>query len=123
MRVARGLLDDEEVAELEDVDAAIARAVDTYRAFAGRDDVRALLSSGERLHEVPFSFVRDGHVQRGTIDCLVVAPDDGSGPRVTVVEFKTGRRRPEHQHQLDAYVDAARALFPHARVEGVLLYR
>jgi RecB family endonuclease NucS len=57
-------------------------------------------------------------VLRGTIDCLI-QKDDGC---VVVVEFKTGRRRPSHQRQLDVYVEAARALFPGAPVEGRLVY-
>ena len=33
-------------------------------------------------------------------------------------EFKTGRPHPEHEQQLAIYVEAARALFPGARVAG-----
>jgi RecB family exonuclease len=105
-----------------------------------RDDVGLLLGSGQPLYEVPFSMRTTGRpaagshgcdaagmptsvdhgtvLLRGTIDCVVVAPD-GS---VVVVEFKTGIPRPSHQAQLDLYVDAARALFPGARVEGKLIY-
>ena len=115
---ARALLLDEEVAALDDVDAALGQAAETFRALAARGDVRALLAAGDCLYEVPFSFRRDGRTLRGTIDCLVVAP----GPNVSVIEFKTGRKRPEHQAQLDAYVDAARALFPGATVAGMLIY-
>jgi ATP-dependent helicase/nuclease subunit A len=117
-RMARALLLDDEIAGIDDIEAALDAAAATYRAIAERDDVRALLQAGERLHEVPFSFRRGGELLRGTIDCLVIAP---GGP-VTVVEFKTGRKRPEHQAQLDVYVDAARALFPGAAVEGRLVY-
>jgi len=115
---ARALALDEELAAVEDLDRALADAVATYRAIAARGDVAALLTSGERLHEVPFSLRRAGQLLRGTIDCLVMRPD-GS---VAVVEFKTGRRRAEHQAQLDAYVEAARGLFPGADVRGVLIY-
>jgi ATP-dependent exoDNAse (exonuclease V) beta subunit len=77
-----------------------------------------LLGSGERLHEVPFAWRRDGDIVQGTIDTLVRRGDD-----VTVVELKTGRRTPEHAAQLALYVEAARALFPApARVDGVLVY-
>ena len=115
---ARALALDEELAAVEDLDRALADAVATYRAIAARGDVAALLTSGERLHEVPFSLRRAGQLLRGTIDCLVMRPD-GS---VAVVEFKTGRRRAEHQAQLDVYVEAARGLFPGADVRGVLIY-
>ena len=117
-RDARTLLLDDELAAVDDLDAAIADAVATYRAIAGRTETQQLLGAGERLHEVPFSFHRGGQLLRGTIDCLVLAPD-GS---VTVVEFKTGRKRASHQAQLDVYVEAARELFPDAAVSGVLLY-
>jgi len=88
----------------------------------GREDVAALLASGRILHEAPFSMMttRDGSplVLRGAIDCLV-QKDDGS---IVVLEFKTGRPRPSHQRQLDLYVEAARALFPGAAVEGRVIY-
>ena len=118
----RGLLRDEERAVLADVDDVVARAVEAWRAMRGRPEVAALLASGERLHEVPFSLrVASEHgarILRGTIDCLVRRAD-GS---ITVVEFKTGRRRMAHQQQLDVYVRAARTLFPEAAVEGILVY-
>jgi ATP-dependent helicase/nuclease subunit A len=122
--LARALLLDEEVAALDDVDAAVRQAAAAFRALAARDDVRTLLGSGECLYEVPFSFRQGGRTLRGTIDCLVSrAPAPGAPPAdVTVVEFKTGRKRPEHQAQLDAYVAAARALFPGADVSGRLIY-
>jgi ATP-dependent exoDNAse (exonuclease V) beta subunit len=89
-----------------------------------REDVVALLGSGTLLHEVPFSFMLPADrsespvVLRGAIDCLVLRPDQS----IAVVEFKTGRPRPDHQQQLDLYVQAARVLFPGAAVEGHLLY-
>jgi len=117
-RRARAMLRDDEIESLDDADAAIAGAVKAFVAIAGRDDVKAILESGERLHEVPFSFRRDGRLVRGTIDCLVL----GAGSSATVVEFKTGRRRKEHQAQLDVYVEAARELFPGSTIDGVLIY-
>ena len=115
---ARALLLDDELHGVDDIDAAVREAAETYRAMAARDDVRALLASGECLHEVPFSLRRGGALLRGTIDCLVVRP----GSSVAVVEFKTGRRRPEHDAQLAVYVEAAREMFPGTPVEGTLIY-
>jgi ATP-dependent helicase/nuclease subunit A len=119
---ARRLLRPEERAALEDADSTVRHAVATWRALQQRADVGDLLSAGRRQPEVPFSMqtVRDGTVLvlRGTIDCLIHR-DDGS---IVVVEIKTGRRRPSHQQQLDAYVAAVRALFPGAGVEGRLVY-
>lgn len=121
--IARRLLLDEEVAAIDDAAGAVQRAVETYRAIAGRDDIMALLSSGEPLHEVPFSLERDGRVLRGSIDCLVVRHGaEGAVQSATVVEFKTGRPRSAHDEQLAIYVEAARALFPGAQVDGRLVY-
>jgi ATP-dependent exoDNAse (exonuclease V) beta subunit len=55
---------------------------------------------------------------RGTIDCLVRRPDGG----VSVLEFKTGARRPEHLEQLNLYRRAATLLFPGAQVDEHLVY-
>ncbi|MEN3337643.1 MAG: ATP-dependent helicase/nuclease subunit [Acidobacteriota bacterium] len=137
---ARGLMKPEERAGLADAEGTIDAAVALARRMRSRDDVGLLLGSGQPLYEVPFSMRTTGRpaagshgcdaagmptsvdhgtvLLRGTIDCVVVAPD-GS---VVVVEFKTGIPRPSHQAQLDLYVDAARALFPGARVEGKLIY-
>jgi len=57
-------------------------------------------------------------VVRGSIDWLVVRPDGA----VVVVELKTGRPHDWHRAQLEVYVEAARALFPGAAVEGRMLY-
>jgi ATP-dependent helicase/nuclease subunit A len=101
----RALVDDPETL----VDRAIA-------AFAALDP--STLPHG-RIHEVPFSLTRpDGTIVRGAIDALVEHRDG----RIEVLEFKTGRPRPEHQQQLALYVTAARALFPGAEVEGRIVY-
>jgi ATP-dependent exoDNAse (exonuclease V) beta subunit len=119
---ARRLLRPEEQARLENVDATVANALTTWRAIHTRPDVVAVLESGWIEHEVPFSIRKgaDGAtvILRGTIDCLIHQPDGG----IVVLEFKTGRRRPMHQQQLDAYVEAAEALFPNAPVRGMLIY-
>jgi ATP-dependent exoDNAse (exonuclease V) beta subunit len=60
----------------------------------------------------------DGRIVRGAIDCLIrTAPD-----RITVLEFKTGRRRDEDQIQLDLYRRAAERLFPGAAIDARLVY-
>jgi hypothetical protein len=41
---------------------------------------------------------------------------------VTVLEFKTGRPRPEHQAQAELYRRAAAALFPEAAVDARVVY-
>jgi len=114
----RSLVHPRERADVADVDAVIRDAVARFDAISGRPVVASLFRSGERLHEVPFAFRRQGELVHGTIDTLV----RGKGV-VTVVEVKTGRRAPAHEHQLALYVEAARALFPPPdQVAGVLVY-
>ena len=55
---------------------------------------------------------------RGTVDCLVeTAPG-----RFTILEFKTGRARPEHQAQVDLYLQAMRQVFPDSLIDAQLIY-
>jgi ATP-dependent helicase/nuclease subunit A len=108
----------DELEGIDDLDDVALRAARAYAAMCDRDDVRALCEEGERFHEVPFT-MRDGErVLRGTIDCLV-RRRDGS---LTVLEFKTGRPREEHQRQLDLYCRAVEQMFPGARVDARLVY-
>jgi ATP-dependent exoDNAse (exonuclease V) beta subunit len=60
----------------------------------------------------------DGRILHGTVDCLVqTAPD-----RFTVLEFKTGRERPEHRTQVALYQRAMALVFPGAVVDARLAY-
>jgi ATP-dependent exoDNAse (exonuclease V) beta subunit len=90
-------------------------------------EVRSLLEGAACLYEVPVSFTLKGPgtaaapeagILRGVIDCLVLRP----GGDVVVLDFKTGTPRGSDRLQLDAYVQAARLLFPGATVEGRLVY-
>ena len=108
----------EESIAIADRDAVIRRAAAAYRAFSGHEELRALYLSGTAFHEVPFSLSIDDRIVRGTIDCLVQKSDGD----VAVLEFKTGRRRPEHEAQAALYEQAAAALFPGCRVVTQLLY-
>ena len=119
--MARALLRPDEIAIAGGAGAVARRAAEIWLAMRQRDDVRRLLSAGQRIHEVPFSMcdpARPGGVLRGSIDCLLRHADG----IITVVEFKSGRPRSEHQVQLDLYVSAARSLFPGTTVTGVLVY-
>lgn len=104
-------------AELVDADAVIPEAVARFRQILSQADVCALYRQGQPLHEVPFTMLADGRLVRGTIDCLIISDD-----RVTVLEFKTGRPRPEHRTQAEVYRAAAQALFPAKQVESRLVY-
>ena len=95
-----------------------------YGRACAQPDVATLLG-GDCLFEVPFSMRRDDVnldgdvvIVRGTIDCLHRWPDG----RLTVFELKSGRVQPFHERQLALYVDAARALFPDAAVDGRVIY-
>ena len=117
---ARRLLRPDERATLIDAERVVTAAIDAWRAFRAREDVRRLLSGAACLHEVPFSLLAapGGGIVRGTIDCLVIGADGA----VTVLEVKTGEPEPEHDRQLETYLSAARVLFPESRIQGVLLY-
>jgi ATP-dependent helicase/nuclease subunit A len=108
----------EESIGITDRQAVIRRAAAAYRAFSGHEELRALYMSGTAFHEVPFSLSVDDQIVRGTIDCLVRTAEGD----IAVLEFKTGRRRPEHEAQTALYEQAARSLFPGSRVITQLLY-
>jgi ATP-dependent helicase/nuclease subunit A len=104
-------------AEVDDADAIVTEAAAAFRRLSSRKDVREIYHSGRAQHEVPFTMRVDGRIVRGTIDCLIEAAG-----LVTVLEFKTGKPRPEHEAQADVYRIAAQALFPGATVESRLVY-
>jgi ATP-dependent exoDNAse (exonuclease V) beta subunit len=108
----------EESIAVADRDGLIRRATSAYRAFSNHHELRTLYESGTAFHEVPFSLSTTDGVVRGTIDCLVCQPDGN----VSVLEFKTGRPRPEHEAQAALYRDAAHSLFPGRGVVTQLLY-
>ena len=116
--VALRLLRPDEAAGLADREAFAARAASAYQALCSHPDVRSLYEAPDILHEVPFAMREEGVVVRGSIDCLV-RPSPGE---VTVLEFKTGRPRPEHEGQVALYASVAERLFPGARVVPKLIY-
>ena len=117
-RDAESLVRPDELVEALERGRVAARAASLYARVCTRADIRSLCGAGRRLHEVPFTMRHEGRILRGTIDCLITAPDGG----VTILEFKTGRPRPEHRMQLDLYQRAAERMFPGARVEARLVY-
>ena len=116
--LALRLLRSDEVDDAADIDRIVDRAIASHASICANDDVRTLYSSARRYHEVPFTMAADGGVLRGTVDCLVeTAP--GS---LTILEFKSGRPRPEHQEQVEIYLKAMRRIFPGASVDARLIY-
>ena len=77
-----------------------------------------LIGEGETMYEIPFSLQTETGISTGTIDCVVRSPNGC----LTVLEFKTGRRRSEHRQQLDLYLQAVSSMVPHTQVEGRLVY-
>jgi len=111
------LLRPEESAGLDDGEAFAARAAAAYGTLCLHPEVRRFYAA-ELLHEVPFTAVENGRVVRGAIDCLVrVSPDE-----MVILEFKTGRSRPEHMAQVELYARAAAGLFPGLTVGFRLIY-
>ncbi len=115
------LIRPEESVTVADAGRLVDAVAQTFAALRSHPEVVNTLQRGEAFFEVPFSFRRDRTppvILRGTIDCLV---QDAHG-KVTVLEFKTGARRPEHDTQLGMYVEAARQLFGDHNVGGLLVY-
>ncbi|MDA1093625.1 MAG: UvrD-helicase domain-containing protein [Acidobacteria bacterium] len=115
-----------------DVQELTVESAAVFRRAMKRADVAEILRA-HCVFEVPFSMRLDhlhphsdfaAHdtgepiVIRGTIDCLQRRPDGG----LRVIELKTGGQRPHHERQLALYVDAVRAMFPEAVVDGTLVY-
>ncbi|MCX6549646.1 MAG: PD-(D/E)XK nuclease family protein [Acidobacteria bacterium] len=122
---ASRLLTEDERGAVLDRPASAEAAADLFSRMWLKADVRAVFDGAECLYEVPVSLRRPGGgpdgddvVLRGVIDCVVQRP---SGD-VMVLDVKTGAERDADTQQLAAYVEAARALFPGAAVEGRLVY-
>ena len=111
--------------EPDTVEQLAQRSVRVYLRLCEHPDLVSL-RDWELLFEVPFSFHDPAspstsgvaEIATGTIDCLARGQDN----RMTVLEFKTGAARPEHRQQLEAYLVAARSMFPGAKVDGRIVY-
>jgi len=121
LRDAGALVTVAERVDLADVELTVAEALRLFHAIWRDVGLVSLLTQGALHFEVPFSYFppdQPGICLRGAVDCLVRMPD-GS---IVILEFKTGRQRPEHQAQVDLYVRAMTAAFPGASVTGRLCY-
>jgi len=102
---ATGLLSEVDLVDLPDPEPTIAAAADAYLRLRRKPELGRLLATGEAFYEVPFSWAPEGAagvLVRGSVDCLVRGPDGG----LTILEFKTGEPRPEHEAQVRVYADA-----------------
>jgi ATP-dependent exoDNAse (exonuclease V) beta subunit len=123
-RIAAALEDSvrpEERIDVPDLGAVTRAAAQVFAAFRVRPDVAAIFDAGRVEFEVPFSYQRPGQpgpITRGIVDAVVVG-DDGT---VTVVEFKTGTSRPEHDVQAALYAEAFRAVWPGRKLDVKILY-
>jgi ATP-dependent helicase/nuclease subunit A len=95
-----------------------ANVIARFHALRNRPELQAQYETGAVFHEVPFSFSTGRQIIRGSIDCLIRQPD-GS---IRVLEFKTGRRREEHERQAELYRRAASAIFGDLAVAVDILY-
>jgi ATP-dependent helicase/nuclease subunit A len=111
------LMHPEEAADYPDQAGLVGEVVGAYRRLRDDAELRELYTSGIPLHEVPFTMHVGDRIVRGTIDCLLQR-----GDHLTVLEFKTGRPRPEHQIQAELYTRAIRAAYPGATVDSRLFY-
>ena len=116
--IIAALLRTDEVVEAAANPQLSEQVVDAYRTLSSQPEVQMLIKEGETMHEIPFSLQTETGISTGTIDCVVRSPNGC----LTVLEFKTGRRRSEHRQQLDLYRQAVSLMVPHTQVKGRLVY-
>ena len=107
--------------EPDEWSALVDEATRRYRRLRDNAELAAALGSGACYFEVPYSHVDEGRgdeVVRGVLDCLIVS-DRGTA---TVLEFKTGAPRPDHDAQAKRYQAAIRAILGQNDVEMKILY-
>jgi hypothetical protein len=118
--LAERLVEIQERVEEEEGDLTVTagRAAQAFLTLRRNKELAALLDSGHAEYEVPVSMRAPGGFIQGAVDCVVTAPD-GS---LTVLEFKTGARRPEHELQATLYANALSAACPGRRIDVKILY-
>jgi ATP-dependent exoDNAse (exonuclease V) beta subunit len=108
-----------EAVDVADLEALASQTASTFLRLSLRSDVRELLASGMCYYEVPFSVLDSPQqtILRGRIDCVV-----DRGDRLSILEFKTGGARPEHQVQASVYVAALQSVFPRREIDAHVIY-
>jgi ATP-dependent helicase/nuclease subunit A len=109
----------DELSALADPLGAVRQAAALYSRLARQPDVASLLAEGQCFYEVPFTVqtAAGGRPLRGVIDCLVVS--EGTA---TVVEFKTGRPKAEHEAQAAVYREAIGTILPGMAAKVRIVY-
>ena len=115
------LMRPDEVVDVSDRERLARMSAGIYGRLRSLPEVVNVLTAGRCHYEVPFSFQppdKPNVVVRGRIDCLVERPDGA----LVIVEFKTGRPRPEHGAQVAIYLEALRAAVPGREIQTRTFY-
>jgi ATP-dependent exoDNAse (exonuclease V) beta subunit len=111
----------DELVDVADLPEFAGRVAALYTAMRRRSEVASLLQGGHCRYEVPFSYAPPGRPDeliRGVIDCVVFDAEGGA----TVLEFKTGQPRPDHDAQAALYRDALASALGTDRIDVRILY-
>jgi len=104
------------ITDIRQLDDAARKSQGLLQRFRAHALFIEMDSAQRRLHEVPYSLMRDGHVESGVMDALYLRDDTW-----TIVEFKTDEVRDEaeftalldgqgYRKQAKRYVEAAEHL-------------
>jgi ATP-dependent exoDNAse (exonuclease V) beta subunit len=96
---------------------AAKKAADLYTRLRQQPELQDLLTKGRVLREVPFALHGKERIVYGAIDSLILAAG-----QAVVIDYKTGKSRPEHRLQMELYLEAVRALFPGHQALGLVFY-
>jgi ATP-dependent helicase/nuclease subunit A len=120
-RRALALLADADLVDVADPSAVADEAARLFLQLCANPELQAALSEGDAYYEVPFSWAppdRPDQLVRGVVDCLIRHRDG----RMTILEFKTGDRRAEHETQARLYAEAIHAALGGPAIALKILY-
>ncbi len=120
-RRAAGLLAEADVIDISDPAVVAEESAALFIRLREKPELEAALAGGDAHYEVPFSWAptdEPDRLVRGVVDCLIRRRDGG----LTILEFKTGEPRVEHEQQARQYAAAVRAALGADRVDVKILY-